>query len=59
MNLTWRIGQDGLAHAIDGCDELASAWVALCGKLITGPKETWPTIACNICVEKEKENDKP
>jgi hypothetical protein len=34
--LTWRIGQDKLAHAIEGCDPLASGWIAQCGRFITG-----------------------
>jgi len=45
--ITWRVGQDGVAHAIEGCDPNASAWVALCGKIITGPVQSDP--ACEKC----------
>ena len=37
--ITWRIGQDKLAHAIEDCDPLASGWIAQCGKFITGPSD--------------------
>lgn len=36
--LTWRTGQDGLAHAIRDCDPMATAWVSVCGAVITGPE---------------------
>jgi hypothetical protein len=32
------MGPDKKAHLIISCDPSASAWVAVCGKIITGPE---------------------
>lgn len=51
MKITWRIGQDGKQHAIVDCDEMAAAWGALCGRLITGPEPETGTIHCRVCAK--------
>jgi hypothetical protein len=45
----WRIGQDGKAHLIIGCDPGASAWVAVCEALITGSVRSKTEIRCSKC----------
>ncbi len=53
QKITWRIGWDGKAHAIHGCDPHASAWVPLCGGWIAGPvRQKEPK--CPTCLRKIK-----
>jgi hypothetical protein len=51
----WRIGQDGKAHLIIGCDPGASAWVAVCRAMITGPAASKACICCHKCMSKVEE----
>jgi len=55
MTNQWRTGQDSKAHLIIGCDPSASAWTAVCGKLITGKPSTEGELSCKKCMaEAEK-----
>lgn len=38
-NITWRVAMDGFACAIEDCDPMASGWMSLCGKFVTGPED--------------------
>src|SRR6266567_1521324 len=49
--VSWRIGRDGQAHAIVGCDPNASGWLSQCGKFITGPVAT-NEAQCSECVQR-------
>lgn len=45
--IIWRKGIDGKSHAIAGCDQFATGWVSLCGKIITGPvRKSKPCADC-------------
>jgi len=37
-SFSWREGRNEIMHAIKNCDPNASAWVAECGELVTGPE---------------------
>lgn len=47
--LRWKLDSGKIAHAIDGCDENASAWVALCGKYVCGPTRLPSQVRCPVC----------
>lgn len=52
--VSWRRGMDSTAHAILGCDPMASAWVAVCGVLITGKQSLPNDFKCPVCVRDSK-----
>ena len=56
-SVSWRIGQDGVAHGIHDCDPAASGWIAICGAFITGPVVINEP-QCLLCLQMEKTPNK-
>lgn len=56
--VSWRRGMDSTAHAILDCDPMASAWVAVCGVLITGKQSSPNDFKCPVCVRDTKPANK-
>lgn len=54
-NVSWRRGMDNTSHAIIGCDPMASAWIAVCGVLITGRNAKLNDFRCPVCRRNSKE----